>query len=143
MFGADEIIIDAKDNHIEQNIRSMVERFGGHFQIKTGISGLQVVKKWEGTIVHLTMYGESLEKAIPEIDPKKDLLIIVGAEKVPAEYYEYADVNVSVGNQPHSEISSLSVFLDRFLDGKELGWEFNHAKLKIVPQKHGKKVVSL
>jgi tRNA (cytidine56-2'-O)-methyltransferase len=139
MFGADEIIIDTKDTHIEQNIRSVIERFGGHFQIRTGISGLQVVKKWEGTIVHLTMYGEQLDKAIPEIDPKKNLLIIVGAEKVPAEYYEYADINVSVGNQPHSEVAALALFLDRYTKGAWQQQSF-HGSVVIQPSKKEKQV---
>ncbi|MFQ6086795.1 MAG: tRNA methyltransferase, partial [Candidatus Bathyarchaeia archaeon] len=40
-----------------------------------------------------------------------------------------------------SECSSLAVFLDRFFGGKELSMEFEEAKVNIVPQKRGKKVV--
>jgi len=47
-----------------------------------------------------------------------------------------------VGNQPHSECSSLAVFLDRFFEGQELSKDFvDNAKMKIVPQIRGKKVV--
>jgi len=35
------------------------------------------------------------------------LVIIVGAEKVPREIFEFADYNVGIGCQPHSEISAL------------------------------------
>ena len=90
MFGADEIIIDTKDEHIEDNIRSVVDRFGGTFYIRSGINARRFVKDFPGTIIHLTMYGETLNNAIKEMDRTKDLLILVGAEKVPAEYYELA-----------------------------------------------------
>ena len=52
-----------------------------------------------------------------------------------------ADFNVSVGNQPHSEISALAIFLDRY-NGE--GWQekqFN-GKIEILPSNKGKKVVS-
>ncbi|HEX69064.1 MAG TPA: tRNA (cytidine(56)-2'-O)-methyltransferase, partial [Candidatus Bathyarchaeota archaeon] len=51
--------------------------------------------------------------------------------------------NVAIGNQPHSECSSLAVFLDRLFEGKELEKEFENAKLKIIPQARGKKVVKV
>jgi len=64
---------------------------------------------------------------------------------VPMEFFssDVSDFNVAVGNQPHSEISSLAIFLDRLYEGKELGMKFNQAKFNIVPQKRGKKVVKL
>jgi tRNA (cytidine56-2'-O)-methyltransferase len=67
----------------------------------------------------------------------------VGSQKVPKEFFssDVSNFNVAVGNQPHSEVSSLAVFLDRFYRGKELSVGFNQAKLRIVPQKRGKKVV--
>jgi tRNA (cytidine56-2'-O)-methyltransferase len=48
---------------------------------------------------------------------------------------------VAIGNQPHSECASLAVFLDRFFEGKELTRSFENAKLKIVPQQRGKKII--
>lgn len=93
------------------------------------------------------MYGIHIDDAIPRIKDElksgKDLLIVVGAEKVPREVYEMADYNVAVGNQPHSEVAALAVFLDRLLDGAGLRKEFHNAKLKIVPQERGKKVLQL
>ena len=74
---------------------------------------------------------------------KKDILIVVGSEKVPSEMYQLADFNVAVGNQPHSEVAALAVFLDWYFEGKELRKEFGNARLKIVPQKRGKKVTIL
>lgn len=139
MFGADEIIIDTKDEHIEQNIRSVIKRFGGNFSVKSGVNARRFVKNFKGTIVHLTMYGETLDNAIKELDCKNDLLIIVGAEKVPAEYYELATINVSVGNQPHSEVAALALFLDRYTKGSWMQKDF-HGPVRIQPSKKGKNV---
>jgi tRNA (cytidine56-2'-O)-methyltransferase len=67
----------------------------------------------------------------------------VGSQKVPSEFFseEVSDFNVAIGNQPHSECASLAVFLDRLFDGEELKKEFENAKVRIVPQKRGKKTV--
>ena len=140
-FGADKILIDTKDEKIQKNMLSICSRFGGSFEIQAGVTSKKVIKNWKGTIVHLTMYGETLEKSIPCIDKKKDLLIIVGAEKVPAEIYEYADYNISIGNQPHSEVAALAVFLDRYNKGNWQNKKFN-GKLEILPTNKGKKVIS-
>ena len=68
------------------------------------------------------------------------LLVVVGAEKVPFEVYEVADWNVAVTNQPHSEVASLAVFLDRLFEGRELGREFDDAERVVVPRAEGKHV---
>ncbi len=140
-FGADKIIIDTKDNKIEDNVRSICARFGGDFRIESGVDKKKIIKEWGGVIVHLTMYGEKLNKSIDEIDKNKDLLIIIGAEKVPPQIYEMADFNVSVGNQPHSEVAALAVFLDRYNMGSWNEKQFN-GKIEILPSNKGKKVVS-
>ena len=140
-FGADKIIIDTKDNKIEDNVRSICARFGGDFEIESGVDKKKIIKEWGGVIVHLTMYGEKLNKSIDEIDKNKDLLIIIGAEKVPPQIYEMADFNVSVGNQPHSEVAALAVFLDRYNMGNWNEKQFN-GKIEILPSNKGKKVVS-
>jgi len=69
-------------------------------------------------------------------------LVIVGSRKVPSEFFSKAvsDFNVAVGNQPHSECSSLAVFLDRFFEGQELSKDFEDAKIKIIPQVRGKNI---
>ena len=140
-FGADKIIIDTKDNKIEDNVRSICARFGGDFKIESGVDKKKIIKEWGGVIVHLTMYGEKLNKSIDEIDKNKDLLIIIGAEKVPPQIYEMADFNVSVGNQPHSEVAALAVFLDRYNMGSWNEKQFN-GKIQILPSNKGKKVLS-
>jgi tRNA (cytidine56-2'-O)-methyltransferase len=140
-FGADRIIIDTKDAKIQKNIHSICKRFGGDFEIETGADYRKIIKQWKGNIVHLTMYGEELDKSINKIDKNKDLLVIVGAEKVPPQIYGMADFNVSVGNQPHSEVAALTIFLDRYTSGRWLGKKFN-GKIEILPSNRGKKVIS-
>ena len=140
-FGADKILIDTKDKKIEGTIISTCKRFGGNFDIETGIDKNKIIKNWNGTIVHLTMYGEELERSINKIDRSKNLLIIVGAEKVPPQIYEMADYNISVGNQPHSEVAALAIFLDRYTKGLWQKKKFN-GKIEILPSNSGKKVIS-
>lgn len=140
-FGADKIIIDTEDKKIKQTLNSTIKRFGGNFQIETGIDKKKIIKNWEGNIVHLTMYGDELEKSIKKIDKNKDLLVIVGAEKVPPIIYEKADYNISVGNQPHSEVAALAVFLDKYTNGSWKNKKFN-GKIQIQPSNRGKKVIS-
>ena len=140
-FGADIIYITTKDEKIKKNIQSVCKRFGGDFQVETGLDPKKIVKSWKGTIVHLTMYGVELEKAVDYIDTKRDLLIIVGAEKVPPYFYEIADINVSVGNQPHSEVAALALFLDRITKAAWQRKDF-HGNIQIIPCVKGKKVLS-
>jgi tRNA (cytidine56-2'-O)-methyltransferase len=138
-FGADKIFITTKDEQLARTITSVVQRFGGTFTILTGVDGKRIMKEWPGTIVHLTMYGESLDTGLAKIDRTKDLLLVVGAEKVPRYFYEAADVNIAVGNQPHSEVAAVALFLDRFTQG---AWETQpfHGKLTIKPNPRGKTV---
>ena len=140
-FGADKILVDTIDKKLEKTIKSTCNRFGGNFEIKTGVSKKDVIKNWDGAIIHLTMYGDELNNSIKKINKKMDLLIIVGAEKVPAYIYDVADFNISVGNQPHSEVAALSIFLDRYTNGKWQKKKFN-GKLEILPTNKGKKVIS-
>ena len=86
------------------------------------------------------MYGSNLPDVIDEIRCCDNILVVVGAEKVPAEMYQLADWNVAVGNQPHSEVAALAVFLDRLFLGQELHLDFSGG-LKIVPTSKGKQVL--
>lgn len=139
-LGADGIIITTKDPEIEKTVRSVVSRFGGDFQIESGTTWKQALNSWHGLKVHLTMYGTPIDESIRQIRGK-DVLVIVGAEKVPPELYELADYNIAIGNQPHSEVAALALFLDRYFEGKEFDMKFNDAKLRIIPNARGKTVV--
>ncbi len=149
-LGASGIILsDVKDRRIKEAVDGVVKNWGGSFFFEMGIPWKTAVKKWKakaGVVVHLTAYGENIQTSdiIPRINAtERDILVIVGSQKVPSEFFspEISDFNVAVGNQPHSECSSLAIFLDRFFQGKELAKRHKDAKLRIVPQKHGKKVV--
>lgn len=142
-FGAEEIMLTGRDAHVEESLKDVAERWGGDFHIKADVSWKGEAVRWKesgGRIVHLTMYGSNLPDVIDEIRKCDNILVAVGAEKVPAEMYELADWNVAVGNQPHSEVAALAVFLDRLFEGKELAGEFVGG-LKIVPSPKGKQVI--
>jgi tRNA (cytidine56-2'-O)-methyltransferase len=138
-FGADRILVDTRDPGLERNFQSTCERWGGKASIKTGVKHREEMKNFKGQIVHLTMYGEELVKGLGTLDPKKDLMIVVGAEKVPREVYELSTINISVGNQPHSEVAALAVFLYMF-HGEKMP-EFSDGQMKIVPDPRGKTVI--
>ena len=86
------------------------------------------------------MYGINIANA-PRMPQRKPLLIVVGAEKVDPWFYHNADYNIAIGNQPHSEVAALAIFLDRLGNGNELVKRFPDAHIRIIPQKAGKRVV--
>ena len=142
-FGAREMLLTGRDAHIEESLADAARRWGGSFALRSDVSWKGEVIRWKeagGKVVHLTMYGSNLPDVIDEIRGCQDLLVAVGAEKVPAEMYQLADWNVAVGNQPHSEVAALAVFLDRLFSGRELEEEFSGG-LKIVPSPRGKQVL--
>ncbi len=83
------------------------------------------------------MYGEPINRTLPKIPKDEDLLVIVGAEKVPKELYNLADFNISVTNQPHSEIAALAIFLNQYTNGEYLDKKW-HGENIIIPSKRGK-----
>ena len=139
-FGADEVIFTTKDEKVKESIEKVVSQWGGDFKISYTNNWKKFLKEFKGDKIHLTMYG------LPfwEYNPKnKDILIIVGAEKDPKELYELSDYNLSIGNQPHSEIAALAVFL-YYLNGKEVLYrDFPNAKIKVIPSERGKLVKKL
>lgn len=140
-FGASGIILASRDERIKEKIEDVVNRWGGDFFIDFA-DWKEYIRKWKGIKVHLTMYGLPIDEVMPEIKKHKDILIIVGAEKVPGEIFKLADYNVAIGNQPHSEVAALAVFLDRYYEGKELKKDFG-GKLRIIPSKNSKIVVGI
>ena len=141
-FGASRIVVDSRDEELETGIRSIVSRFGGRFEIETGKKASVFLREFQGTVVHLTMYGVPVESVIDQIRDKTgidSIAIVVGASKVPPEIYHSSDFNVSVTNQPISEVSALAIFLDRLYQGRELSSEFG-GKFRVIPQGKGKKV---
>ncbi len=139
-LGARGIYVDTEDSVLEENIRRVVERFGGDYSIRTEVGWKKAIRDFDGVVVHLTMYGQRVDEAIPRIPRDKNIMIVVGAEKVPTEVYQRADFNISVGNQPHSEIAALAIFLDRLTGGEAL-YADRGGELEVVPNERGKTVV--
>ena len=130
-----------KDPSLEESIKKINEEWGGSFKITYFNNWKNAIKNWDGKIVHLTMYGMPLQDVIEEVRISIDpLMIIVGGAKVPGEIYKISDWNISITNQPHSEISALALFLNEFYQGKYLKQEFENAKINIMPSKNGKQI---
>ena len=138
-FGCNILYMTDVNDDIKSTIDDVNNRWGYASNFK-----IEIVKNWRNTIlnwkknggivIHLTMYGLNVDDIISKIkNSSNDILIIVGAEKVPSEVYKLSDYNIAVGNQPHSEISALAIVLDRIYDGKQLKLNFKSAKMKIIP----------
>jgi len=139
-FGADTMYVSTKDAALETSINAIVKQFGGSFSITTGVHAKTLLSSWNGSIVHLTMYGLPLEKTIGDIPHNKDVLLVIGAEKVPGYVYGVADYNIAVGHQPHSEVAALALFLDRWFKGAWQTTSFD-GRITIVPCERGKHVL--
>jgi tRNA (cytidine56-2'-O)-methyltransferase len=143
------ILSDTEDEKIKETIERIVKNWGGSFFFEMGGSWKKAVKDWKAKgriVVHLTAYGENIQTSdvLQRIRSHgKDVLVVVGSQKVPREFFleTVSDFNVAVGGQPHSECASLAVFLDRFFEGNELAKSFESAKVRIIPQKRGKKII--
>ena len=143
------LLSDTVDRNLEKTIKKVVENWGGTFFFEMGKKWKSSVRQWKykgGIVVHLTVYGQNLQTSyvLDKIrETGKDILVIVGSQKVPGEFFSdnISDFNVAVGNQPHSECAALAVFLDRFFEGREMADDFKQAKIRVVPQRRGKKTI--
>jgi tRNA (cytidine56-2'-O)-methyltransferase len=86
------------------------------------------------------MYGQDLEEIIPKIPNDKSMIIVVGGTKVPGEVYGLSDYNISIGNQPHSEVAALAIFLNTWVGRIDSSEKFNGGEIKVIPSIRGKKV---
>ncbi len=145
-FGCSGFFLEGDDGYLN-SIRGILRKWGGvgDFELETVKSPRSLVKSWRrdgGVVIHLTMYGVNIigkESAIREID--RPILIVVGAGKVSRWYYENADYNIAIGNQPHSEVAALAILLDRIYMGRELGIDFGDARIRILGTERGKRVL--
>ena len=141
-LGADKgVLCGENDANVINSVNKVSENWGGSFKISWSASPKKTISQSGAKIVHLTMYGQPLSRVMPKIRKHKKVMVVVGSSKVQPEFYELADYNVSVTNQPHSEVSSLALFLDRYFRGRELEKKFKNAKIKVNPSKKGKDVV--
>ena len=142
-FGAKKIFMTEVNSEIKESLEKINKTWGGNFVVEFIDKWKTIVKKKKDEnfrVVHLTMYGESINDVQEKLRKEENLLVVVGAEKVPREIYELADYNVGVGSQPHSEISALAILLDRIQKGKQFEKTYPDAIRKIIPTKNGKNV---
>jgi len=132
-----------KDEDLERRIRSLVDSWGGPFEVNYERNWKKAIENWKekGVVCHLTMYGINIDDCLDKIPKDKDLLVVVGSKKVLKDVFQLADFNIAIGNQPHSEVAALAVFLNTLFEGKGLKREFEDAKIRVVPQERGKKVI--
>jgi len=153
-LGADRVVFPDNAGQSAETVRDITDRFGGPFDVELRADQKAIVRDFEGVVVHLTMYGERVQDVEADIresvgveaagaagSAPRDLLVVVGGEKVPWALYERADYNVGVTNQPHSEVAGLAVFLDRLFEGAELERKWTDADRRVLPEATGKTVV--
>jgi len=142
-LSASEVIYSGqRDLDLEKRIQALVDNWGGPFKVRYEKNWKREIEKWKekGVACHLTMYGINVDDCLDKIPKDKEILVIVGSEKVPKDVFQLANFNIAIGNQPHSEIAALAIFLDRLFQGKGLKKEFEGAKIRVTPQERGKKV---
>jgi tRNA (cytidine56-2'-O)-methyltransferase len=145
-FGASKIIYcGERDDALLESLEKVAAQWGGKFKAVYSANALKELKKLKQKgfkVVHLTMYGLPFQEKLGEARKAKKIVVVVGAEKVPREFYFESNWNLSVGRQPHSEVAALAVFLYS-LNPRALEKEFSKARKKIVPCERGKKVEHL
>ncbi|MFH0738219.1 MAG: tRNA (cytidine(56)-2'-O)-methyltransferase [Candidatus Micrarchaeota archaeon] len=150
-FGAKMIAYAGQhDSGLEDSVVRICERWGGKSTgsdasfsisyVKSAIPFIKAKKREGFAIVHLTMYGLPVDGAAEAIRARERVLLVVGSEHVPPEVYHLADFNISVTNQPHSEVAALAITLDRLMKGAELDKRDFGGKVRIIPAGCGKNV---
>ncbi|MFA6329574.1 MAG: tRNA (cytidine(56)-2'-O)-methyltransferase [Candidatus Micrarchaeia archaeon] len=140
-FGASEMIISGdEDDELVERLSGLSKKWGGKFKARYEKDWKKALRAFPGKKVHLTMYGEDFRKTAQDLrdSQAKKVMLVVGAGKVPPEIYGMCDVNSAVGNQPHSEVAALGLFLYE-LSGRNPA-AFSDAKIQITPSA-GKKTV--
>ena len=149
-FGADSIVVFGdEDPGLIQSLDDVVERFGGSFSASFGKSPIKYLRSFKsgsgkfkpGTVVHLTMYGEDYRETFPKIRRDRPIAFVVGGTKVPGELFSIADYNVSVGNQPHSEVAALAIALNEWHKSVATKGKFFNPQIEILPSERGKSII--
>ncbi|MEM0322027.1 MAG: hypothetical protein QW429_03085 [Thermoprotei archaeon] len=148
-FGANGVIIaDTQAEEIIEKIQKLNTKWGDGFWVKDSLSAHDAINIWRslgGTVINLSMYGEDLRNTLSELYflhylQLRPLLVLVGSSKVSAEMYTLADYNVSITDQPHSEVAALAVFLDKIHGGI---WPQRCGKTRINPNLKAKGRISI
>ncbi len=143
-FGAKGIYLSGDEDHKVMNTwTNVTQEFGGEFKVEYVKNWKKLLENWEGTIIHLTMYGLELEDVKDQLrsESKSPVLVVVGGPKVPGEVYQLADFNVAVGNQPHSEVAAVALLLDRLLGPEPRRKTYSNASKIVKPNPRGKTVI--
>lgn len=140
-LGADQIILSGeKEESILDSWRDVTERWGGTFTAEYREDWRTVLKQWSGVSVHLTMYGLDFQEHVDDVKHTgENVLVVVGGEKVPRAVYNLADYNLAVGNQPHSEVAALAVFLYE-LNERRVKDVFEDAEITVEGTERGKEL---
>ena len=139
-FGASRMYLSKPDSRVVTTINEVVAKFGGDFEIEPLTNPKKFAKNWKGRIAHLTMFGLPLEDFEHKLrEEQSPILFIVGAEKVPPWTFEYADYNISIGNQPHSEVSALAISLSRL--NENFGAQEFDGPLQVIPSSDHRKMI--
>ena len=150
MGASNFVLAGDEDEKLFSNIDSVNERFGHGLSCRYEKSPMRMLREIANSdeeskpiIIHLTMYGEPFRQAIPRIRRDRPLVVIVGGAKVPGDVYKYSQYNLAVGNQPHSEVAALALFLDAWHGESGSERAFDDARLIIEPTPSGKRVRDL
>ncbi|MFQ5981169.1 MAG: tRNA (cytidine(56)-2'-O)-methyltransferase [Candidatus Heimdallarchaeota archaeon] len=128
-----------QDENLIQTVGKLVDDWGGNFTLSWTPRWkrfLQERKSGGARIIHLTMYGKPLQEGIAWLrNPENQVhqvVVVVGGAKVPGVVYGLADLNVSVGNQPHSEVTALAILLYDWFGKSQLYADLQGRK-RIIP----------
>jgi len=149
-FGADNFVLSGEqDQNVLETLDSVTERFGGNFHARYEEKPMSWLKRFAqkdagdgepGVAIHLTMYGLPWKETIASIPRDRPIAVVVGGAKVPGEVFGICQYNIAIGNQPHSEVAALAVFLQSWLpDGAEAS-NFQGG-MTVVPMESGKKII--
>ncbi|MEM3085688.1 MAG: tRNA (cytidine(56)-2'-O)-methyltransferase [Halobacteria archaeon] len=133
-FGARGLLLASRDDRVAASLAAVSARWGGSFEVRQEVPWRREAREWKeggGRLVHLSMYGEPLDRVAPAARLWRKVWVAVGSEKVPPDIYTLADRTVAVGHQPHSEVAALALFLDRCFRGRQLGLRFPGAMQQI------------
>ena len=140
-FGASKISFHRPDSRILETVSEVCKKFGGDFSIDSISNPKQFLKEWHGKIIHLTMFGISIDEKVDVLKEfTEPLLFVVGAEKVPPWVFELSDYNIAIGNQPHSEVAALSVALSKIYDNV-YNQNFEGGEVKVIPSSERRNMV--
>lgn len=143
-LGAQKMIIcGERDDELVGRLNALCKKWGGKFKAEYAGDWKAELRAFDGAKVHLTMYGEDFRAVAKKLSQKnapKKIMLLVGAGKVPPEAYRLCDYNASAGNQPHSEVAAIALFLYE-LGGRKMDAGVEGGEIAVVPNARGKTVV--